>query len=40
VCGQATVNLTQIVLDYNPENDTIHAIAINGLIYGRQSNIL
>lgn len=40
VCGQATVNLTQIVLEYNSENDTVMAVAVNGLIYGRQSNLL
>ena len=40
ICGQATENLPQIVLDYNAENDSIAAIAVKGLIYGRQSNVL
>lgn len=40
VCGQATENLPQIVLQYNVKDDTVTAVAVNGLIYGRQSNIL
>lgn len=40
VCGQATENLPQIVLQYNAKDDTVTAVAVNGLIYGRQSNIL
>jgi arsenite oxidase small subunit len=40
VCGQATVNLPQIVLEYNTQADSVTAVAINGLIYGRQANIL
>jgi arsenite oxidase small subunit len=40
VCGQATENLPQIVLEYNPKSDTITAVAVEGLIYGRQSNVL
>ncbi len=40
VTGQATENLPQITLDYNPKDDTIRAIAVEGLIYGRQANIL
>ena len=40
VCGQATVNLPQVVLEYNAQDDSITAVAINGLIYGRQANIL
>jgi arsenite oxidase small subunit len=40
VCGQATENLPQIVLQYNAKEDTVTAVAVEGLIYGRQSNIL
>ena len=40
VCGQATENLPRIVLQYNAKDDTVTAVAVNGLIYGRQSNIL
>lgn len=40
VCGQATENLPVIVLEYNPGDDTVRAVAVEGLIYGRQSNML
>lgn len=40
VCGQATENLPRIILDYSSRDDSITAIAVDGLIYGRQSNIL
>ena len=40
ICGQATENLPQVVLEYNDKNDSVTAVAIEGLIYGRQSNLL
>ena len=40
VCGQATQSLPQIELEYNASDDSISAIGVRGLIYGRQSNIL
>ena len=40
VCGQATVNLPQVVLDYDAAADRINAVAVEGLIYGRASNLL
>ncbi len=40
VSGQATENLPSIVLVYNPDDDTVTAVAVDGLIYGRQSNLL
>ena len=40
ICGQATENLPQVVLEYNDKNDSVTAVAIEGLIYGRQSNVL
>jgi arsenite oxidase small subunit len=40
VCGQATENLTRVQLQYNAKNDTVVAVGIDGLIYGRQANIL
>ena len=40
ITGQATENLPPIVLEYNPKDDSIKAIAVDGLIYGRQSNVL
>jgi arsenite oxidase small subunit len=40
VCGQATENLPRIALKYNDKDDSVTAIAVVGLLYGRQSNIL
>ena len=40
ICGQATENLPRVVLDYDATAGTLTAVAIDGLIYGRQSNIL
>ena len=40
VCGQATENLAQIQLSYDAKTDTVTAIGVTGLIYGRKSNII
>ncbi|MGE0071903.1 MAG: arsenate reductase (azurin) small subunit [Thiomonas sp.] len=40
ICGQATEDLPQIQLSYDAATDTVHAVAVNGLIYGRQANVL
>jgi len=40
VCGQATENLPRIVLEHNMNSGSITAVAVEGLIYGRQSNLL
>jgi arsenite oxidase small subunit len=40
ICGQATENLPRVTLQYNAQNDTVTAIGIQGLIYGRTSNRL
>jgi len=40
VCGQAPTKLPSIVLEYNAKNDMIAAVAVNGLIFGRQANVL
>lgn len=40
VCGQATENLPQIALRYDDRSGSIAAVAVDGLIYGRQSNVL
>jgi arsenite oxidase small subunit len=40
VSGQATENLPSIVLVYNSDDDSVNAVAVEGLIYGRQSNLL
>lgn len=40
VCGQATEDLPRVLLDYDARTDTVAAVGIDGLIYGRQANIL
>jgi arsenite oxidase small subunit len=40
VCGQATEDLPRIVLEFDASAGTVTAVAVDGLIYGRQSNIL
>jgi arsenite oxidase small subunit len=40
VCGQATANLPQVLLEHDAKDDSIAAVAVSGLIYGRQSNLL
>ena len=40
VTGQATENLPVIILAYNEKDDSVTAVGVDGLIYGRQSNIL
>ena len=40
VCGQATENLPRVVLEYDPKADRIDAVAIEGLLYGRASNLI
>lgn len=40
VCGQATENLPRIRLEYDAKTDSVQAVGVDGLIYGRQSNIL
>lgn len=40
ICGQATENLPRIVLRYNQKDGSVTAIGVNGLLYGRQSNVL
>lgn len=40
ICGQATRNLPRILLRYNPTIKSISAIGIDGMIYGRQANVL
>jgi arsenite oxidase small subunit len=40
ICGQATENLPQIELRYNAKDGSISAVSVNGLIYGRQSNLI
>ena len=40
VCGQATENLPMVRLNYDARTDAVTAVGIEGLIYGRQANIL
>jgi len=40
VDGQATENLPRVVLEYNDKDGTVTAVAVEGLIYGRQANVL
>lgn len=40
VCGQATEDLPRVLLDYDAKTDTVTAVGVDGLIYGRQANIL
>jgi len=40
ICGQATENLPRVVLRYNAKDDSITAVSIDGMLYGRQANIL
>ena len=40
VTGQATEDLPRILLDYDQATDTVTAVGVDGLIYGRQANIL
>ncbi|MEJ2360232.1 MAG: arsenate reductase (azurin) small subunit [Gammaproteobacteria bacterium] len=40
VDGQATENLPRIVLEYNDKDGSVTAVAVEGLIYGRQANVL
>lgn len=40
VDGQATENLPRVILDHDTDDDTLYAVAVEGLIYGRQCNVL
>ena len=40
VCGQATEDLPKVLLSYDAKSDSVTAVGVDGLIYGRQANIL
>ena len=40
VCGQATEDLPRVLLEYDAKIDSVKAVGIDGLIYGRQANVL
>jgi arsenite oxidase small subunit len=40
ICGQATENLPRVRLEFDAKAGTVAAVAVEGLIYGRQANVL
>lgn len=40
VCGQATEDLPRVLLEHDTKNDALTAVGVDGLIYGRQANLL
>jgi arsenite oxidase small subunit len=40
VCGQATENLPRILLRYEKTSDSVRAVGVDGLIYGRVTNVI
>ena len=40
VCGQATENLPRVKLAFDSASGTVSAVGVEGLIYGRQANVL
>ncbi len=40
VCGQATENLPRVKLAFDSATGTVSAVGVEGLIYGRQANVL
>lgn len=40
ICGQATENLPRVQLRYDEKTGGVTAVGMDGLIYGRQANIL
>ncbi|MWJ27047.1 arsenate reductase (azurin) small subunit [Halomonas sp. ZH2S] len=40
VIGHATESLPRILLEYDEAEDTLFAVSVDGLIYGRQANII
>lgn len=40
VIGQATADIPSIILSYNASDDSVSAVGVDGLIFGRQSNVL
>ena len=40
ICGQATENLPRVQLTYDAQSGNVYAVGVEGLIYGRQANIL
>ena len=40
ICGQATEDLPRVTLEYDDKSGHIVAVGIDGLLYGRQANVL
>lgn len=40
ITGQATEDLPRVLLDFDARSGTVHAVGIDGLLYGRQANLL
>jgi arsenite oxidase small subunit len=40
ICGQATENLPRVRLEFDTKAGTVSAVGVEGLIYGRQANVL
>ena len=40
IVGQATEDLPRVLLEFDDKTGTVHAVGIDGLLYGRQANIL
>uniref|UniRef100_UPI003F77838E Arsenite oxidase subunit AioB n=1 Tax=Alcaligenes faecalis TaxID=511 RepID=UPI003F77838E len=40
ICGQATENLPRVLLRYDEASDALTAVGVDGLIYGRQANVI
>lgn len=40
ISGQATEDLPRVLLEFDDRTGTVHAVGIDGLLYGRQANIL
>jgi arsenite oxidase small subunit len=40
ICGQATEDLPRVTLEYDAKDGRIVAVGIDGLLYGRQANVL
>lgn len=40
IIGQSTTDMPSIILSYDASDDSVTAIGVNGLIYGRQANTL
>nr|1G8J_B Chain B, ARSENITE OXIDASE [Alcaligenes faecalis]1G8J_D Chain D, ARSENITE OXIDASE [Alcaligenes faecalis] len=40
ICGEATADLPRVLLRYDAASDALTAVGVDGLIYGRQANVI